>query len=53
MSFVLEKIVDREGIGLKELPSWFIFLPLAFSKITWSSHLLETLFFFKSILWFD
>jgi len=53
MSFVLEKIVDMEGIGLKELPSWFIFLSHAFGKITGSSPLPETLFIFKSILWFD
>jgi len=45
MSFVSEKIVDMEGIGLKELPSWFIFLSFAFGKITWSSPLPKTLFF--------
>jgi len=45
MSFVSEKIVDMEGIRLKELPSWFIFLSLAFGKITGSSLLPETLFF--------
>jgi len=45
MSFVSEKIMDMEGIGLKELPSWFIFLSLTFGKITRSSPLPETLFF--------
>jgi len=28
MSFGSEKIVDMEGIGLKEWPSWFISFPL-------------------------
>jgi len=37
MSFVSEKIVDMEGIGLKQLPSWFIFLSFAFGKITGNS----------------